>query len=54
MRGTNRIDIDAEAVIPYPFCHPARPCTTVHLPVETKVNNTTVTLGTLLVYGNEH
>ncbi|WP_226633381.1 porin family protein [Novosphingobium profundi] len=56
VRGTNRIDIDidADAVIPFPFCRPARPCGTVHLPVETKVNNTTVTLGTLLVYGNEH
>lgn len=56
VKGTNRIDIDidVDAFAPFPFCRPAKPCGTVNLPVETKVNNTTVTVGTILVYGNEH
>lgn len=56
VKGTNQIDIDVDldAVIPFPFCRPAKPCGTIRLPVETRVNNTTVTLGTILVYGNEH
>lgn len=56
VRGTNRIDvdIDVDAFAPFPFCRPAKPCGTVNLPIETKVSNTTVTLGTILVYGNEH
>lgn len=56
VRGTNHIDIDIDldAVVPFPFCRPARPCGTVELPVETKVSNTTVTVGTILVYGNEN
>lgn len=56
VKGTNKIDvdIDLDAVVPFPFCRPAKPCGSVRLPVETKVKNTTVTFGTLLVYGNEH
>ena len=54
--GTNHIDvaIDLDAVIPFPFCRPAKPCGTVPLPIEAKVDNTAFTFGTLLVYGNEH
>ncbi len=56
VRGTNRIDvaIDLDAFVPFPFCRPAKPCGTLDLPIETKVDNTTVTVGTLLVYGNAH
>lgn len=56
VKGTNKIDvaIDLDQVVPFPFCRPSKPCGTVRLPVETKVDNTTVTLGTILVYGNEH
>lgn len=55
VKGTNMIDvaIDLDAVAPWPFCRPAKPCGTMHLPVETRVNNTTMTFGTLLVYGND-
>ena len=54
VKGTNRIDvaIDLDELIPFPFCRPANPCGVLDLPVETKVNNTTVTLGTILVYGS--
>ena len=56
VRGTNRIDVDVDldAIVPFPFCRPAKPCGSVEIPVETKVKNTTVTLGTILVYGNEN
>ncbi len=56
VRGTNYIDIniDLDAVVPFPFCRPAKPCGTARLPISTRVKNTTVTLGTILVYGNEH
>ena len=53
--GRNKIDvaIDLDAVIPRPFCRPAKPCGTIALPIDTKVDNTTITVGTLLVYGND-
>ena len=48
--GTNRIDvaIDLDAVIPRPFCRPAKPCETMNLPFDVKVDNTTLTMRTLL------
>lgn len=53
VKGNNQIDvaIDLDALIPRPFCRPAKPCGVVQLPVDTKVDNTTITVGTLLVYG---
>ena len=56
VKGTNLIDvnIDLDAIIPRPFCRPAKPCGSVRLPIETKVDNVTFTVGTILVYGNEH
>ncbi|MCJ2178384.1 autotransporter outer membrane beta-barrel domain-containing protein [Novosphingobium album (ex Hu et al. 2023)] len=56
VKGTNLIDvnIDLDAIIPRPFCRPARPCGSVHLPIETRVDNVTFTVGTVLIYGNEH
>lgn len=55
VKGTNRIDVDVDLdqVVPFPFCRPARPCGSVRLPIQTEVRNTTVTLGTVLVYGSE-
>ncbi|WP_146037271.1 porin family protein [Novosphingobium guangzhouense] len=55
VKGNNRIDVDVDLdqVVPFPFCRPAKPCGTVRLPIDTRVSNTTVTLGTILVYGNE-
>lgn len=56
VKGTNLIDvnIDLDAVVPRPFCRPAKPCGSVRLPIETEVDNVTITVGTILVYGNEH
>lgn len=56
VKGTNLIDvnIDLDAVVPRPFCRPAKPCGSVRLPIETDVDNVTITVGTILVYGNEH
>lgn len=55
VKGTNRIgvDIDLDALVPFPFCRPAKPCGLAKLPIETKVDNTTVTVGAILVYGNK-
>ena len=55
VKGTNSIDVDVDLdeLVPFPICRPAKPCGTIRLPIETKVNNSTVTLGTILVYGTE-
>lgn len=56
VKGTNRIDvdIDLDEIVPFPFCRPSNPCGTIMLPVEAEIDNTTITLGTILVYGSEN
>lgn len=47
------IDIDVDAMFPPPFCRPANPCGTMHLPFKATVDNMTVTLGAILAYGSD-
>lgn len=55
VKGVNEIDvdIDLDELVPAPFCRPAKPCGTINLPFEAEVDNATITLGTILVYGSE-
>ncbi|SNS17698.1 hypothetical protein SAMN06295912_102122 [Sphingomonas laterariae] len=46
------VDIDLDAFVPFPFCRPAKPCGTMKLPFEAKVDSTAITLGSILAYGS--
>lgn len=47
------VNIDLDAFVPPPICRPARPCGSLRLPFEGKVDNTTMTLGAILAYGSQ-
>ena len=45
------VDIDLDAVFPFPICRPANPCGTRRLDFAVDTENTTTTFGALAVYG---
>lgn len=45
------VDIDLDAVFPFPICRPANPCGTRTLDFTADADNTTTTFGALAVYG---